>query len=499
MKIAKEGTILKKLVMGLDMGTTSVKAIIFDLDGNLVEEAEKMITSYYPKPDWVEQDPIEIERQSLAAIKEVVTKADVNKNELLGVGISCAMHSLICVDEGNQPLSQMIIWADGRSNEQAEALNKTFGKEIYMKTGTPIHPMSPMLKLLWMKETNYEPYRNAAYFMSMKDFLLQKWFGKRVIDYSMASATGLMHVNKLEWDEEVLELVGVKVDQLSRIVPPTEVLTGIDEATAAEMNISSNIPFVIGAADGQLANLGNGAISPGEVAVSVGTSGAIRQFTKGAPINEKQETFTYAFTADTSIIGGATNNGGIALQWLKDLLEFDGSHDAFLAGVENVEVGAKGILFLPYINGERAPLWNQKAKGNFFGLSIGHKKEHLARAVLEGITLNLYQIGKSLEEVAGKPESISVNGGLSKSPVWVQMMADVFGKEIHLSDTHHNAAWGAAWTALVGIGEVDSFEAIKDNIPTGKLIQPNQSNHEAYKAIYEKYEKIARDLSVYFT
>ncbi|WP_255639641.1 gluconokinase [Aquibacillus saliphilus] len=490
---------MKELVIGLDMGTTSVKAIIFDLDGNLVEEAEKMITSYYPQSDWVEQDPNEIELQSLAAIKDVVAKANVHEDELLGLGISCAMHSLICIDEHFSPLSQMLIWADGRSSDQANKLNKTIGKDIYMKTGTPIHPMSPLLKLLWMKETDYQAYRNATYFMSMKEYLLQKWFGKRVIDYSMASASGLMNIDKLEWDKEVLEIAGIKENQLSKIVPPTEVLTNIREDVAKEMGISKTMPFVIGAADGQLANLGNGAISPGEVAVSVGTSGAIRQFTKCAPINEKQETFTYAFTDDTSIIGGATNNGGIALQWLKDLLEFDGSHDDFLKGVENVEVGADGILFLPYVNGERAPLWNQKARGNFFGLSINHKKEHLARAVLEGITFNLYQIGKSLEEVAGKPEKISVNGGLSKSPVWVQIMADVFGKEIHLSNTHHNAAWGAAWTAMVGMGIVESFEAIKKNIPSGKVIQPNIENHQRYTEVYEKYEKITRDLSVYFT
>src|SRR5699024_9444420 len=141
----------------------------------------------------------------------------------------------------------------------------------------------------------------------------------RVVDYSMASSTGLMNVKTLDWDDEVLEIVGVSKEQLSKIVPPTEVLTDIKEDIATEIRIDASLPFVIGAADGQLANLGNGSILPGEVNVSVGTSGAIRQFTQGAPVNERPETFTYAFTNDTSIIGGPTNNGGIALQWLKDL------------------------------------------------------------------------------------------------------------------------------------------------------------------------------------
>lgn len=489
----------RELVIGLDIGTTSVKAVIFDLTGNLIAEAEDMITTYYPEPEWAEQNPKEIERSSVKVMKAVVEKANAKADELLTVGISCAMHSLICVDEHNEPLSQMLIWSDGRSSEQADSLMQTKGKDIFLQTGTPIHPMSPLVKLRWMKETDYEPYQKAAYFMTMKEFLLQKWFGERVVDYAMASSTGLMNVKALDWDEEVLEIAGIKKEQLSKIVPPTEVLTGIDKDVADEMGISELLPFAIGAADGQLANLGNGSISPGEVNVSVGTSGAIRQFMIGADVNEKCETFTYAFTADTSIIGGPTNNGGIALQWLKDLLGFEGTYEDFVAEAEQIETGAGGIIFLPYVNGERAPVWNQRAKGNFYGLSIGHKKEHLIRAVLEGITFNIYQIGKSLETVAGKPEKISVNGGLTKSPLWVQIMADVFGKEIHLSNTHHNAAWGAAWTALVATGNVASFEAIKENLPAEKVMEPNMQNHEAYVKIYNKYEKIAKDLAVYFT
>ncbi|UJL46962.1 gluconokinase [Virgibacillus sp. NKC19-16] len=488
----------RELVAGLDLGTTSVKAVLFDLRGKLIAESEKMNTTYYPQAGWVEQEPMEIERSTALAMKEVIEKASVEDDELLTVGISCAMHSIICVDDSFEPLSNMLIWSDGRSSAQAQELMQSNGMDIYGRTGTPIHPMSPLLKLRWMKENNYPSYQKATYFMSMKEFLLQKWFGERIVDYSMASASGMLNVEALDWDEDALAFAGVKREQLSKIVPPTEVLPALNPSVAEEIGMDSQVPFVIGAADGQLANLGSGAISPGEVAVSVGTSGAIRQFIKGASVNKKHETFTYAFTDDTSIIGGPTNNGGIALQWLKDLLDFQGSHDELTAMAEKIEPGAEGIIFLPYVNGERAPLWNQHAKGNFYGLSIGHKKEHLVRAVLEGITFNIYQIGKSLEEIAGKPEKISVNGGLAKSPLWVQIMADVFGQEIYLSDTHHNAAWGAAWTALVGIDKIRSFEAIKENMPAEQVIQPNRENHAKYIEIYEKYKKIAKDLSVNF-
>ncbi|KAB8128284.1 gluconokinase [Gracilibacillus oryzae] len=487
---------MRELVIGLDLGTTSVKAVAFDLKGNVMEEAEQLIETIYPEDSYVEQNPDIIEKHTREVLTDIFKKT---KNEkVLSIGISCAMHSLICVDGNGEALSNMLIWSDGRSSELVENMDEDLKRSIYSKTGTPIHPMSPLLKLMWMKEKNYEAYQKADYFMSMKEYFIYKWYGKRVIDYSMASATGLMNIKSLNWDEEVLHLAGVKNEQLSEIVAPTFIMDGLKPELAAEMKWPTGVNLVIGAADGQLANLGNGAIKPGEVAVSVGTSGAIRQLIEGQHVNENGETFSYAFTENTSIIGGPTNNGGIALQWLKDIMEFTGTHEEFLSGAEHASIGSAGLLFVPYVNGERAPVWNQKARGNFYGLNITHRRPHLVRAVLEGIVFNLYQIGQSLEAIAGKPTTISVNGGLSKSPLWVQIMADVFGKEIQLADTHHGAAWGAGWTALVAINKVASFEQIKENIPIDQVIQPNMENHEEYQKIFARYQQIAKDIEKYF-
>ncbi|MGM0876199.1 MAG: gluconokinase [Bacillota bacterium] len=488
----------REFVIGLDIGTTSVKAVVFHLNGKVISESEQLITSIYPQQGWVEQDPNEIEQFAVQAVRNAIEQANVQKNELVAIGFSAAMHSLICIDENGEPLSQALIWADGRSSEQAEKLMQTEGIKIYTKTGLPIHPMSPLSKLLWMKDVEYDPYLQANYFLSIKEFILLKWFNQRVIDYSMAAATGLFNANTLEWDDEIVALAGIKKEQLSDIVPPTKVLTGIKTNIAEKMGISNDMPFTIGAADGQLANLGIGAISPGEVAVTAGTSGAIRQFTKGFQITDKHETFCYAFTEDYSIIGGPTNNGGIALQWLKELLNYEGSFDDFTKEAEHVAPGAEGMLFLPYINGERAPLWDQQAKGNFYGMTVTHKKEHFVRAVLEGITFNLYQIGQALENLAGEPDKIYVNGGLSRSQLWLQMLADVFGKEVYVSESHHSAAWGAAWTALVALGKVGSFEEIKKNIPMSDPVVPNEKNHEIYSAAYKKYERLAKDIAKYF-
>ncbi|WP_053362246.1 gluconokinase [Bacillus sp. FJAT-27251] len=488
----------KEFVIGLDLGTTSVKACVFNLKGKVISEVEKLNTFAYPQPGWSEQDPVEIERSAVLAVREAIGLAGIQKGEIISLGFSAAMHSLICVNQNGEPISPAVIWADGRSQAQAETIKKTIGDTVYAKTGTPIHPMTPFAKLLWMKENNYEPYLKAASFMSIKEYLLLCWFSQRMIDYSMASATGLFNPATLDWEPELLELTGIRREQLSEIVPPTQVLTGIRADIAEQMGIDPDMPFVMGAADGQLANLGIGAILPGEVAVSVGTSGAIRQLTKEIKIDESQETFCYSFTADTAIIGGPTNNGGIALQWLKDLFNYQGSFTEFLREAEKVAPGAEGLLFLPYLNGERAPVWNQRAKGNFYGISITHKREHFIRAVLEGVTFNLHQIGEALERSAGETKRLYVNGGLARSPLWLQMMADVFEADIYVSETHHSAAWGAAWTALVATGTVSSFEEIKKNIPMSEPIVPNQENSLTYKAIYSNYIKLAKEIEKQF-
>src|SRR5699024_9306118 len=215
-------------------------------------------------------------RSAVGAIHDVIGKAKVAAEQILTVSFSAAMHSLICVDQNVNPLSGAIIWADGRSSQQAKELKQENCFDIYKRTSLPNHPMSPLSNLLWMKETDFGPYKEAAYFISAKEYVIYKWFGRRLIDYAMASATGLFNMNTFDWDGEALEIAGVKGEQLSEIVPPTEILTGIDQEIAAEMGIASEMPFVIGSADGQLANLGSGAISPGEVAISAGTSGAIR-------------------------------------------------------------------------------------------------------------------------------------------------------------------------------------------------------------------------------
>lgn len=488
----------KEFVVGLDLGTTNVKALLFSLTGQVIAEKEERVETIFLEGEGAEQDAREVETKALNCLRGIIQESKKRSGKIVAIGLSCAMHSLIFVEERLEPLGNMLLWSDGRAAEKAEELLQDVGREIYSRTGTPIHPMNPFVKLCWLQKQKPALLNNAAFIMTMKDYLVSRWFGNRYIDYSMAASMGLFNLNTYDWDEEALAFVNIKREKLSTPVPPHFVLPELRREIATEIGLERNIPFVIGAADGQLANLGSGAIAETDVAISVGTSGAVRKFINGTALDDKMRTFCYPFTKETTIIGGPTNNGGIVLQWLKEILGIAEDFAAFLEMANQVPPGSEGVLFLPYINGERAPLWKQVAKGTFFGLNVSHQKEHLIRAALEGISFNLYQIAQTLPAGNTGEETILVSGGFARSRVWLQILADIFGKRIALPTTPQSSAWGAAWCALVGIGKVADFHEIKKHIVISDVIEPDRERHETYKERYALYEKLCKDVQRYF-
>ncbi|MFZ3591305.1 gluconokinase [Bacillus sp. DJP31] len=488
----------KSIVIGLDIGTTSVKAVAFNKSGHVLVEKEIEYPLYTPHPSWAEQDPLEIENATINVIRHLIESRNIDPTTILAFGLSSAMHSLICMNNEGDPLSPSITWADGRANKQAIQL-KEHGSHLYQRTGTPIHPMSPLVKLLWMRENKYQPYTMATKFVSIKEFILYRWFGSTVVDYAVASATGLFDLHSLKWNQDALKAAGIHEEQLFTPVPPSEVINGLNKEIAQKIGIPTNIPFVIGASDGPLANLGIGAIDPGEVAITIGTSGAIRQIISEPKTDILQQTFCYALTDSLALIGGPTNNGGIVLSWLREILGSNESYESLLNQAQNVAPGAEGLLFLPYLNGERAPMWNSKVRGTLFGLSLRHGKDHIVRAGLEGVIFSIYHVGQALERLAGEPTKILASGGFARSPLWLQILSDVFNQEVHVPISHQSSAWGAAWMALYGIGEVRDLSSIKEHIPMNGSYSPNIENHKVYKEMFQMYKNLSKVTDDLFT
>ncbi len=472
-------------MIGIDIGTTGTKSVLFTPDGQAVSKALIEYPLHSPEPNAAVQDPPQILAAVLNTVRQVMAESQVDPAMILGLAFSSAMHSLIAVAADGRLLTPSITWADHRAAPWAEKLKQAGGAELYRRTGTPIHAMSPLVKLIWLRQQQPQIFQAAARFISIKEYVTHALFGQYWIDYSIASATGLFNLSCLTWDSGALELAGIQPEQLSTPVPTTQMLSGIKADLAAQMGLLVSTPAVIGASDGALSNLGLGAISPGWVAVSIGTSGAVRAVVDQPVIDPQARLFCYALTEQHWVVGGAVNNGGIALRWVRDLLSNSGqpqSYEALMQLAATVPAGANGLLFHPYLLGERSPLWDAEARGSFFGLTLNHRQPHLIRAVLEGVLLNMQIVLQALQDFTGETRQIQATGGFARSAFWRQMMADIFNQPITIPAQYESACLGAAILGLYALGHLNSL--IIDPAMMGATYQ--HQPRPAQAAVYQK-------------
>lgn len=494
-------------VIGLDIGTTSTKAIAFDTYGKIIAETQIGYPILNPQPFYFEQD-CEVIFQAVVQSIAFITKNVPLKNieyHLAGISFSSAMHSLIAVSKKGTPLTNCIIWADTRSKDYADQIkNSDAGHEIYMQTGTPIHPMSPLCKLVWMKNHLKEVYETAFKFISIKEYVLFRFFKKYVVDYPIASATGLFNIHTFKWHLPSLELAGITAGKLSVPVPTSFPVMGVDPGYASLMGVKATTPFIVGGSDGCLANLGSNAIKAGDACVTIGTSGAIRVTADHPRSDPKERIFSYILTQQKFVLGGPVNNGGVIFRWFRDNFAEQEVKEGLLKNIDpysilteqasGVKPGSDGLVFLPYLLGERAPHWNANAKGAYFGIQMQHTKAHFTRALMEGIVFGIYSVGKALEETTGDINTLYVNGGFVRSSTWVQILCDVFNKRVVVTESFESSAFGAAVIGMKAFGFIDSIEEVGKMVPVVDTFIPNLENHEVYMnnfAVFERlYEKL---------
>lgn len=493
------------MIIGLDIGTSSAKAVAFDYEGNILSQHSISYPILNPSEGWYEQDPEIVYAACIESIRYVMISLRQSRTEIpkpVCISVSSAMHGLIAVDSAGQPLSNCIIWADRRSEHIAVALEASeVGRLLYQQTGTPIHPMSLLCKLMWIKSNDQKLFAQSHKFIGIKEFLFYRLFGVYVVDHSIASATGLFDIHHLTWSDQALSLAGISEEQLASPVPVDYILNMPSREIAALMHIPEDTPFVIGGSDGCLANLGVGAISPGVASVTVGTSGAIRVASSQANKEKKQRLFTYLLRPNEYIIGGAVNNGGVLRNWFRDnflceITQMEADPSASLnALVDSVVPGAEGLIFLPYLTGERAPHWNSNAKGVYFGIQLHHGRAHFARAMMEGMLFAIYSVGLALEENTGPIHTIFASGGLARSSLLVQMLADIFNKPVFTKNTVESSAWGAALIGLEALGIHGGGPTIKNKQTEGKQdtehgYKPSAENHAVYIRNFQKFERL---------
>ena len=478
--------------IGIDIGTTSVKTVAFAEDGKIIGSENIAYDIIHSQPGYSEQNADDI-FEAIAVSLEKLSSALLNDTPLL-ISFSAAMHSMMAVDAEGCPLTHLIIWADNRASAIAEQLNKTeHGKDFYHRTGVPVHPMSPFCKLLWLKENDPALLSSAHKFIGIKEYIFFKLFGKYIVDEPIASATGLLNIHTLQWDETILNYAGIQKTQLSAVVKGThtELLNGGSKFSSDKrFTPFRNTAFVLGGSDGALANRGSNATAENSMSVTIGTSAAVRIVGNEVSTDIAARTFCYYYGDGRYIIGGASNNGGVVMQWLKNtLLQANESYDLFLQDAEKIAPGCNGLVFIPYILGERAPVWNASAKGVFYGLEITHTRAHMIRSVTEAIVYAVYSIGKILMENRTITE-IYVTGGFTQNTFWVQMLCDMFNCTVLVSGAAEGSATGAVLVGLEALGIQQNWKPIV----SGRH-EPDAKLHAIYLRQFQKFERIYEALA----
>jgi gluconokinase len=479
--------------IGIDIGTSSVKAAAFGKRGELIDKRVIPYPTLSPRPGYSEQDPDLVFTSTVEALKQLISRIS---GQLKAVGFSSAMHSLIALDIHGHSISNSIIWADNRSAALARELRGTAkGHRIYRRTGTPIHPMSPMLKIAWLRQNRPEVFNETYKFADIKSYILFRLTGQLITDYSLASSSGLMDLKTLQWHPEALDYAGISSDRLPELVPTDFLITGRAEGFPGRLVIDPAIPFVAGASDGCLANLGAMALEKGNVVITVGTSGAVRA-TLPHPLEDARERiFNYWLHDGLYVCGGATNNGGVILDWFRKQFCPQMELPALMEEISSVPAGSHGLLFLPYLLGERAPVWDAEARGVFAGIQHLHQRADFARAVVEGIALNLFQIASAFHDLGVPAQAVYANGGFTQSDIWVQILADVFGLPTHIRGHEEGSAFGAALLAMKAIGVIDNFREMETATPIIRTFSPSEENHHIYMNAYTDFSKLYKSFN----
>lgn len=502
-------------ILTVDVGTGSVRAMTFDIDGRVIARSSRRSSIYQKHFNWATQKPEEVLMNILEVCREVIyeMKLKGSKN-IIGWTISTYYHSLLLVDKYGQPLTDILTWADLRAHEEAEKMkNKYDAFKIYSRTGCPVHPMYPLSKILWFKEKYPDILDKSAHICSLKDYLVYTLFGEWLIDEAVASTLGFLNINGLNWDEDVLGIIEIPIERLSTVVPSNTILEGskFKKEYREFIGLQEDIPFITGAGDGVLSNLGMGMLEPKDLGIMIGTSGAIRTFSKGPVLDKRNRTWCYYFTDGLWAVGGAINNGGIVLRWLRDRLFQDLMEKAKILNIDPYELimdeiskvppGSYGIISLPFLTGERSPFWNDKAQGTIIGLGLNHDRISLARAMIEGICYRMYSVYNALKDATEIEnfKEVRAGGGFSRSDLWLQIMADVLNETLSVPNLEENTSLGAMILTAWALGVFRSLMDAKRIVEIRKVVYPDSKNHLIYQRPYDIYIRAYNSLNCIFS
>lgn len=481
---------MEKAVIGLDVGTSSAKAVLY------AEGSGVIYSDFVEFPEAISDGKTMDANGVLNEVTSLLSKTiKENKHaEIKAIGLSTIFPSLIALDKDGRPLTRVFTWMDNRASSIVADFkkNQKQAASLYEKTGCVIHESYSLWKILWLKKHNAEVFSKTYKFVSLSEYLTYKITGKFVVSEPIASTTGFFNIHELRWDKTILRMAGINEKKLST---PHSLFHSekISDIFALKIGIAPGTLLVLGAGDGLLCHLASGCIKDGTMSSTVGTSGALR-LSSNKPITSNPSIWCYYLYANKWVLGSAINAGGSSLAWFKRLLVERGDNSFFkeldvLAANSPIE----GPIFFPFLNGERGPNYNQGMTASFFGLTHRDGVVSIYRSIVEGIFFNMYSCYELLANEAGLPHKIHASGGYINSDFMLQVQADIFNKEICVSSAKEVAAVGAAIVALKSIENASCIPEIKMGVE--RTVYPDLKKHRQYMQRYKTYKSIYNSLT----
>lgn len=482
-----------RYVLGIDLGTSAVKALLMNEKGQLVDESVRSYPLIHEKVGYSEQHPQDWVSSVREAIEEITTRFPEDVSHIVGLSYSGQMHGLVLLDEHNEVLRPAILWNDTRTTEQCTQIIETVGFENILRiTKNRVLEGFTLPKILWVQQNEPETYKKAKKFLLPKDYLRFVMTGKLHMDYSDAAGTLLFDIERGDWSKEITAKLNLDLEICPKLVPSTYEVGVITESFASACGLSSATKVYAGGADNACGAIGSGIISKGKTMVSIGTSGVMLTFeeSKTKEYGGKVHYFNHAIT-DSYYTMGVTLSAGHSLSWFNDTFAHGESFMEMLSEINNIPPGSNGLLFTPYIAGERTPYADSNIRGSFIGIDAVHTKRHFAKAVMEGIVFSLRDT-LELFKASGKEivELISIGGG-AKNPHWLQMQADIFNTRIYKLENEQGPGIGACMIAAVGIGIFKDFAKAQEScIKIGEKYEPIPENVKKYEDLYNIYTQV---------
>jgi len=495
----------RKFVIAHDVGTSSVKAVLIDITGDIIASSEEEYGFTYPNPGWVEQDPEDYWKAIVATTKSVLKSSNKTSQEIIGMVFTTQAMGIVPIDKDNNILCNNITWVDGRAEKQAEKLMRRFlGRKVFKSiVGIELTGKDVIPKLMWLKETQPDLYKKTEYFLDVNGFLKFKATGKKVAEWSGACSYAF-NLKKKDWERIFFKFAGVDTAKLPPLVRSVDNVGGLTESAAREMGLEPGLPVFGGCDDTQSAAIGTGAIGEGEGHIYLGTSAWVGVMTKREPKFKNGAVCLQSADPSKNLVVGITESAGANLEWMierfysmeKEQFKDGSIYDLMDQEANDVSAGSDHLIITPWLLGERCPVSTTTTRGTIYNLSLEHKRGHFVRALSEGIAYNLRWIIENYEKDFGfKIPSLKITGGGSQNDHWMQIFADVTKRKIITTNQPKMAgAIGAAMCAFIGAGVFDGFSAVHNIVGENKVFLPNTENYEVYDGLFKDYKSIYSSL-----